>query len=84
MIGEDVEEDASRFHVTPELLDYDLFKGFVADVRSLGEVSRVHFTGGEPLLHPQLADMVGDFRTAFPAAEIVIVTNGSSHWRFTH
>ena len=42
----------------------------------LGEVCRVHFTGGEPLLHPQLADMVSDFRTAFPAAEIVVVTNG--------
>ena len=57
--------------------------------RSLGDVQRevdaasrgldpefVHILGGEPLLNPELKDLLPLFRRAFPAATIKVVTNG--------
>jgi len=69
-------ESVPRFHVTPETLDYGLYQNLIHDLKSMGEVHRVHFTGGEPLLHPRLPDMISDMRENFPASEIVVVTNG--------
>jgi hypothetical protein len=43
----------------------------------------VHIMGGEPLLHPQLADFLEDFRAGFPHATIKIVTNAVLHERMT-
>jgi hypothetical protein len=37
----------------------------------------VHVLGGEPLLHPGLADLLPIFRAAFPRATIKVVTNGT-------
>lgn len=44
----------------------------------LGEagVTRVRFTGGEPLLRPDLPEIVGAFRAALPHADLAVTTNG--------
>jgi pyruvate-formate lyase-activating enzyme len=40
------------------------------------KVKKIALLGGEPLLHPQIADFFAPCRKAFPTAEIRIVTNG--------
>lgn len=41
-----------------------------------GEMSRIDLMGGEPLLHPQINQIIKITRTAFPIGTINIVTNG--------
>lgn len=39
-------------------------------------VKKVRFTGGEPLLRPDVADVVGAWRRALPDADLALTTNG--------
>ncbi len=39
-------------------------------------VTRVRFTGGEPLLRTDLAEIVAAFRAALPTADLAVTTNG--------
>jgi cyclic pyranopterin phosphate synthase len=39
-------------------------------------VHKVRFTGGEPLLRPDVVDVVRAFRTALPGRELALTTNG--------
>lgn len=39
-------------------------------------VSKVRFTGGEPLLRPDVADVVRAWRDALPGVELALTTNG--------
>ncbi len=39
-------------------------------------LEEVRFTGGEPLLHPTLIDLIGAVRAAAPSLEIAMTTNG--------
>lgn len=39
-------------------------------------VRKVRFTGGEPLLRPDVVDVVGAFRSALPGRELALTTNG--------
>ncbi|CAK7060045.1 MAG: hypothetical protein DELT_01392 [Desulfovibrio sp.] len=41
-----------------------------------GEMDNLHLLGGEPLLHPQVADFAASARRHFPVGRIEIVTNG--------
>ncbi|MCU0696817.1 MAG: radical SAM protein [Myxococcaceae bacterium] len=43
--------------------------------RGLG-LRKVRFTGGEPLLHPQLTEIVAAFRDALPEVRLAVTTNG--------
>lgn len=53
---------------------------FTKDVRRIGELFPYHFIfrimGGEPLLHPQLADIIRVSRLYLKEARIELVTNG--------
>lgn len=40
-------------------------------------VRKVRFTGGEPLLRPDLDDVIGGWRAALPDAELALTTNGT-------
>lgn len=40
-------------------------------------VDKVRFTGGEPLLRPDLVDVVVAWRAALPGAELALTTNGT-------
>lgn len=42
-----------------------------------GEVEYIHLIGGEPLLHPQIAEFAALARRYFPIGRIEIVTNGT-------
>jgi cyclic pyranopterin phosphate synthase len=46
----------------------------IHDVAPLG---KIRLTGGEPMLHPGLIELVGDLRLRHPGAEICLTTNGS-------
>jgi cyclic pyranopterin phosphate synthase len=39
-------------------------------------VTKVRFTGGEPLLRPDVADVVAAFKEAMPDADLALTTNG--------
>ncbi len=53
-----------------------------ADLRRLAPLlgglglKRVRFTGGEPLLRPDLAEVIAAFREALPATTLALTTNG--------
>jgi hypothetical protein len=54
---------------------------FESDCKRLSElggekISGIALTGGEPLLHPRLGELMGMARLYFPAATLRIVTNG--------
>ncbi|MBS1151084.1 MAG: molybdenum cofactor biosynthesis protein [Myxococcaceae bacterium] len=50
--------------------------GRLARVFAQEEIGRVRFTGGEPLLRPEVVEVVGAFRAAMPGAELALTTNG--------
>ncbi len=41
-----------------------------------GRVRKVRFTGGEPLLHPEIDGLVATFHRALPEAKLAVTTNG--------
>lgn len=44
-----------------------------------GKAKRIHVMGGEPLLHPQLNEILAETRKCFPTAKIRLVTNGKKY-----
>lgn len=55
-------------------LDFDLFKSIIAQAKQLG-LSSVKLTGGEPLLHPQIKDILKHIKDE--KVPLVIETNGT-------
>ncbi len=68
---------APRFGETGQRMEWEVFERIIEGLKGLGDVERVHFTGGEPLLHPRIADMVASFKKSFPASMVGVVTNGA-------
>lgn len=61
------------------LMPWEVYKKVVDDIRDTGErIKMLRFAAiGEPLLHPQIAEMVAYARQSGIAASVDIVTNGS-------
>ena len=59
-------------------LDIESYKNDMKKLAELtgGSLSSFYVTGGEPLLHPRLADIFGIAREYFPETEISFMTNG--------
>jgi len=55
----------------PEQLDREF-----ARLGELLEITEVFLLGGEPLLHPRVADFLRSARTRFPNSKIILLTNG--------
>lgn len=45
-------------------------------VLTKGDIEEIHLKGGEPLLHPQLHELVRSLRRIFDKSRIILVTNG--------
>jgi cyclic pyranopterin phosphate synthase len=58
-----------------QLLSFGEIGRMVAALSTLG-LRKVKLTGGEPLLRPNLPDLVGQLRAAHPDLEINLITNG--------
>lgn len=59
------------------LMEVDEFESYLAQLhKKIREIVRFQLLGGEPLLHPQLAQFVLLTRKYFPGAHIDVVTNG--------
>lgn len=57
--------------------DRECFRRNLLRLKELfAHVETFRFVGGEPFLNPDLGGLVSEARSAFPAAEIVVVTNG--------
>lgn len=61
---------------------------YAKDLRQLsnifhGKAGRIHIMGGEPLLHPQLNEILIETRKCFPKAKIRLVTNGKNYKSLT-
>ena len=59
-------------HIYPSL-STELFKSIIGQARPLG-LSAVKLTGGEPLLHPQIRDILEEVRTS--KLRLIVETNG--------
>ncbi len=70
------EKHAPGFIVKKNRLDPGLFFRLIDDLKEMGGTKRIHFTGGEPLLHPQLANMITYLKGKMPYCEVAVVTNG--------
>ena len=64
-----------RFLPTDKLLTFEEITALVKVAAGLG-LRKVKLTGGEPLLRPQLAQLVRMIREAAPSIEIALITNG--------
>lgn len=58
-------------------LDGPTLLELVRRIDAVWPLRKVRVTGGEPLLRPDLCDIVAGLRRAFPAAELCLTTNGS-------
>lgn len=56
--------------------DIEDFRRDFSKLASLTEVRTIRLMGGEPLLHPQVADFIKIARELFPNTDLQIVTNG--------
>jgi len=59
--------------VSPDIIAKDLIQ--LASITG-NDIPLLDFIGGEPLLHPNLIDILADARSIFPNTAIKIVTNG--------
>ncbi|UCD83291.1 MAG: radical SAM protein [Deltaproteobacteria bacterium] len=69
-------KQAPALIVKKNKLDLELFYRLIDELKEMGEVKRVHFTGGEPLLHPELTSMVTYLKRKMSCCEAAVVTNG--------
>lgn len=61
----------------PEILELDEFENSLISLKRLfSGVKYFKLFGGEPLLHPQLAQFIKMTKTYFPDAEVVVHSNG--------
>ena len=67
---------APRFIEPALMMEWNIFERIVNGLKELGEVERVHFTGGEPLMHPRIMEMVAAFKKKFHRVSVGVVTNG--------
>lgn len=61
----------------PNYLDLE---AFVSDVEAIAEklhMEQIYLLGGEPLLHPRVAEFIREARRILPDTRIYVVTNGS-------
>jgi len=63
------------FLPSSQLLSFEEIARLVAELSTLG-LRKVKLTGGEPLLRPNLPDLVGQLRASHPGLEINLITNG--------
>ncbi len=70
------DEDALH-HTRAEFMPLDLLRGIVRDARDVAAITEVNFTGGEPTLHPDFAELIGVCGGA--GLRVSFVTNG---WNF--
>lgn len=73
---EEKQEIAPRFIITKDRLALPVFQQFVADLARHKLTERLHFTGGEPLMHPDLVAMAGTVKTQLPGCHTTVVSNG--------
>ena len=68
----------SRFSniAKPYFYDFTMLKSDLKKIKEALDVDRFTFTGGEPLLHPQLENILVYTRELFPKIGISIFTNG--------
>lgn len=72
-------------HFSPISPKYNMpFELFCKDMQQLskvfnGKAKWIHIMGGEPILHPQLNDILVAARKYFPKAKIQLVTNGKKY-----
>lgn len=71
----------SCMHFSPlspkKFSDYDAFSRSMQRLKDLfANIRIIRLLGGEPLLHPRVNDFLTTVRSAFPRAEIHLVTNG--------
>jgi hypothetical protein len=64
-------------HNRKSFADLDRFAADLAALSAVYHVRRFRFVGGEPLLHPRLADLAAAVRSSAIADRIQVVTNGS-------
>ncbi len=60
----------------PTFADLAEFESDMNRMASLVSVRQIYLLGGEPLLHPQVAEFVRVARKAFPRTRIYLMTNG--------
>ena len=59
------------------LLDFQLYREFIDDLKELGLTKRIQYTGlGDPLVHPKFVEMVSYARAQLPNCSLIVVTNG--------
>lgn len=72
-------------HFSPISPKYNMpFELYSKDLQQLSKVFKgkakcIHIMGGEPILHPQLNDILIETRRCFPKAKIRLVTNGKKY-----
>ena len=71
-----MKKHAPRFLESAKRMEWRLFERIVEGLEELGEIERVHFTGGEPLLHTRIVDMVKLLKDRFENVVVGVVTNG--------
>ncbi len=61
----------------PAFADVEQFDKDFARLAEVLDFERIHLLGGEPLLHPDVAQFIRIARKHFPDTELVLVTNGT-------
>ncbi len=64
---------AKEHFASPEIIEKDVKR--LSEIAG-NKVARIDFMGGEPLLHPQITDIMKSVRKYFPKTNIAIETNG--------
>lgn len=70
------EKFAPRFRTDCVKMEWSIFEKIVEGLIELGPVERVHITGGEPLLHPEIGLMVKELKERLKVPHLAVVTNG--------
>jgi cyclic pyranopterin phosphate synthase len=65
-----------RFRPSVDLMTFDEIVRLVRALATLG-VDTVHVTGGEPLLRPRLAELIGRIKATPGISDVALTTNGS-------
>ena len=68
---------ASRSEILPELASDQELLALVRFLHGVTPIYKLRFTGGEPLVHPELDVLVAAFRRALPRAILSATTNGT-------
>lgn len=70
------DKHAPRFKAGKLKMEWRLFEKIVEGLKELGGVERIHLTGGEPLLHPDIARMITALKRDLGAGHVAVVSNG--------